>query len=98
MKYVIDIDGTICDQQRSGEYDRAKPYKDRIEKINELYNDNTIIYYTARGSATNKDYFDMTINQLSEWGCKYHELITRKLSYDVWIDDKAHNADDWFKK
>jgi len=51
----VDIDDTICyyDFERNGkavDYSLAKPYKDRIEKINKLYDKGkTIIYWTARG-------------------------------------------------
>ena len=49
MKYVFDIDGTIC-TNTAGEYENAKPFRDRIVKINKLYDDgNVIIFQTARG-------------------------------------------------
>ncbi len=45
MKYVIDIDGTIC--KEVGKVIGREPYMDRIEKINKLYdNGHTIVYYT----------------------------------------------------
>ena len=48
MKYVIDIDGTIC--KEVGEVIGREPYMDRIEKINKLYDEgHTIVFYTARG-------------------------------------------------
>ena len=34
--YVVDIDNTIC-TQTYGDYSKAKPYQDRINKINDLY-------------------------------------------------------------
>ena len=36
MRYVIDIDGTIC-TNTNGNYEKAIPYKDRIDKVNKLY-------------------------------------------------------------
>ena len=48
MKYVIDIDGTIC--KEVGEVIGREPYLDRIAKINKLYDEgHTIVFYTARG-------------------------------------------------
>ena len=48
MKYVIDIDGTIC--KEVGEVIGREPYMDRIAKINKLYDEgHTIVFYTARG-------------------------------------------------
>lgn len=88
-KYIIDIDGTICTQTKS-DYSNAQPIKDRINKINKLYDDgNYIVYWTARGMASNTDWSELTRSQLHEWGCKYHELNMQKPSYDVWVDDKA---------
>ena len=47
--YVVDIDNTIC-TQTYGDYSKAKPYQDRINKINDLYDaGHKIIYFTARG-------------------------------------------------
>jgi len=91
MIYIVDIDNTICTQQKSGEYYKALPYKNRIKKLNDLYNKgHDIIYWTGRGSATNVDYHDLTIKQLSEWGVKYTKLKMNKPVYDVWVDDKAN--------
>ena len=35
MRYVFDIDGTVC-TQTTGDYTLAKPLSKRIEKINKL--------------------------------------------------------------
>lgn len=48
MIYVIDIDGTICDKDICGEdgnYELSIPKKDRITKINELYDAGHVIKY-----------------------------------------------------
>lgn len=90
MKYIVDIDGTICTQQKSGEYHKAKPYVDRINLLNKLFDDgHKIVYWTARGMSSNTDHSELTQQQLMQWGCKYHELKMNKPSYDVWVDDKA---------
>lgn len=97
MRYVVDIDGTICNNT-GGDYERAEPYRDRIERINKLYDDgNYIVYWTARGGNSGKDWSVLTRRQLSEWGCKYHELNMKKPVYDLWIDDKAVNSGEYFK-
>ena len=36
MTYVFDIDGTIC-SLTNGDYEKAIPINERIEKINSLY-------------------------------------------------------------
>ena len=48
MKYVFDIDGTICKEE--GDVISRKPYIERINKINNLYDEgHEIVYMTARG-------------------------------------------------
>lgn len=104
MKYVIDIDGTIC-ITKLGDYNRSTPIKDRIMFINTLYeNGNNIVYFTARGMNSSKDnhslanikWFDFTKNQLESWGAKFHELIIGKPSADFYIDDKCLSPDIFF--
>lgn len=93
-RFCFDIDGTICTQTRM--YNEAKPFKDIIEKINNLYDDgNYIIIFTARGSTTKVDWREFTKKQLEEWGVKYHELLFDKPAADIFIDDKAINIKDW---
>jgi len=69
LKYIFDIDGTICSQEEN--YADAKPYMDMIQMANTLYdNGNKVVYYTARGTETGIDWFDLTTQQLSDWGVK----------------------------
>ena len=104
MIIYVDIDDTICyyennDIKTNMEYDKALPYKKRIEKINKLYDDgNIIVYWTARGTVTQKRWFHITYKQLNEWGCKFHELKMGKPSYDLFIDDKNINSETFFYK
>ena len=73
--------------------------KDRIIKINNLYdNGDTITYWTARGSGTGKDWSEVTENQLIKWGAKYHKLKMWKPMYDLFICDKAVNSIEYFKE
>ena len=60
MIYCFDIDGTIC-SNTDGNYEIAEPFKDRIEKINQLYDDgNSILFFTARGSTTKINWKKLT--------------------------------------
>ena len=104
MTYVFDIDGTIC-SHASPRYKNAEPFKERIKKINTLYNEgHTIICYTARGMGRHKnnmmlaiqDFYELTANQLKEWGVKYHHLFLGKPSADFYIDDKGIRDSDFF--
>ena len=75
MKIYVDIDNTICNTEGS-DYLNSTPRYDQIEKINKLFNEgNNITYWTARGGNSGKDWSHLTVRQLKEWNCKYHNLI-----------------------
>lgn len=96
MKYMIDIDGTICNNTY-GEYANAMPFTSRIEHFNRLYDQgHEVHYWTARGANTGLDWADFTKQQLSDWGVKYNTLRMGKPSYDIWIDDKAMEVSRYF--
>jgi uncharacterized protein YheU (UPF0270 family) len=96
MLIYVDIDNTICVTEGT-DYNDVKPMPDRIEKINKLYDEgNTIVYWTARGSVTGIDHSELTKKQFKEWGVKYHELKFGKPPYDLFIDDKNINSENYF--
>ena len=104
MKYVFDIDGTIC-TQAAPHYEIAKPFVGRIKKINALYDEgHTIICFTARGMGRHKnnmllavqDFYELTSRQLKEWGVKHHHLFLGKPNGDVYIDDKGIGDNEFF--
>ena len=103
MKIFVDIDDTICyyeniDKTKKMDYSQAKPYMGRINKINKLFDDgHKIVYWTARGTVTQKLWFNITYEQLKSWGCKFHELRMGKPAYDLFIDDKNINSEEYFK-
>ena len=112
MIIYVDIDDTICrrgthntdtndDSDKYShsnlDYKKSIPYKNRINKINRLYDEgHIIVYWTARGSLTNINWFNITYKQLTEWGCKFNELRMGKPAYDVLIDDKSFNSVEYF--
>jgi len=107
MRYVVDIDGTICIPGKTEDtrYTEALPIQDRIDKINKLYDEgHTIVYLTARGMGrynnnadlAKKEFYEFTEIQLSLWGCKYHQLFLGKPSADYYIDDKGVHSDEFF--
>ena len=109
-RYCIDIDGTICSPTVGRDYHKAEPWQDRIKVLNKLYDEgNYIIYFTARAMGRFADLphsvasvkakevlFELTRQQLEEWGVKYNELIMGKPHADYFIDDKGVNADEFF--
>lgn len=92
MKIFIDIDDTIF-KTINMDYQNSKPIKENIDKVNKLYeNNHTIIMWTARGTLSNKCFFDITYNQLKIFNVKFHELRMGKPAFDLLIDDKALNS------
>ena len=91
MIYCFDIDGTLC--TLSNGYENTEPIQAMIDKVNRLYESNTIKLFTARGQESKVDYRDLTIAQLDQWEVKYHQLIFNKPSADFYIDDKAIRPD-----
>tara|TARA_B100000214_G_scaffold315509_1_gene248783 strand:+ start:575 stop:898 length:324 start_codon:yes stop_codon:yes gene_type:complete len=104
-RFCFDIDGTIC-TNTWGDYEDAEPYFDRIDAVNELYDNGFhIIYFTARGmgncdgnvSCAYDMWYTFTHDQLVDWGCKFDELILGKPHADVYVDDKGFPDDLFFK-
>jgi len=97
---LVDIDETICFYSGERRYDLSEPNYENISKINNLYEEGwRVVYWTARGSTSKKDYTEHTRTQLAEWGCKYHDLVTGtgpnpKPHFDLLIDDKAKRIEE----
>lgn len=102
MRYVFDLDNTLCDTKKkedgNWDYLNATPFKSRIKKVNELYdNGDYIIIETARGCVSKKNWYEQTYNQLISFGLKFHELRAGvKFNADFFIDDKAINSEIFF--
>lgn len=96
MNIYVDIDETICFYEGERSYHLAKPDISNIEKINKLYEEGNIItYWTARGTVSRIDYYDLTQTQLQQWGCKYHNLsVGEKPAYDLLICDKTKRIEE----
>ena len=77
-------------------YKKAIPNYKNLEKINKLYAEgNYNKYWTGRGTVSKIDYYDLTINQLKEWGCRYHDLsVGEKPDYDLLICDKTKRIEE----
>ena len=94
MIIYVDIDGTIAETPGI-EYELATPIEERISKINAMYDrGDRIIYWTARGTVSKRDFSDLTERQLREWGCKYHALMFGKPLFDLYICDRVMNVRD----
>jgi len=97
MNIFIDLDNTLCLTQNS-DYENSKPIIDRINKVNGLKDEgNYITIWTARGNESKINHRELTEKQLKVWGVKYDNLIIGKPSYDLYIDDKSVNVDEYWK-
>lgn len=93
MTIYVDIDGTICTVVKGGDYRLAKPLPHNIAVVNDLYyKGHEIVYWTARGTKTGRDWRTVTEDQFSAWGVKYNRIEFGKPVYDLMIDDRACNA------
>ena len=88
--YLIDIDGTICDDIPNEEHDRmsfVEPYLDALETINNWYKEgHRITFFTSR----TEDLREITESWLKKNGFKYHGMIMGKPrggNYH-WIDSR----------
>lgn len=106
LTYIVDIDGTICNVT-DGDYGKCTPFIDRIKKLNSLHDEgNVIIYATARGMGSSggdqikafEKYYQYTLEQLEEWGCKFDKLYLGKPKGDFYVDDKCIRDIDFFKE
>lgn len=94
MVIYIDIDETIC--YKADCYENVTPILENVAKANKMYDDgHYIVYWTARGTKTGLDHYELTKNQLATWGVKYHELKMGKPAYDLIICDKSMHPKYW---
>jgi len=92
----VDVDGILC-TNTYGDYKKAKPLHQNINKINSLFDEgHTIVIWTARGSTSGIDWSGLTKKQLKKWGVRYTFIEDNKPSYDIIIDDRAMNYPEFF--
>jgi len=92
VQIVVDLDGTICTEEKTYSRSLAKPINKAVESLAKLYEQgHTIIVYSARGWQE----YEMTSEWLKNHGIKYHQLVLGKPIGDAWIDDRAIEYDNW---
>ena len=93
---AIDIDGTICTEEKTFERPMAKPLKRAVDALRLLKNNNNIIIlWTARGW----EQYRMTKTWLEQHGFVYDQLVMGKPIVDLMIDDRAKQfCGDWTKQ
>ena len=92
MQIIIDLDGTICTEEKTFSRSLAKPKKDAVESIKNLKDQgHTIIIYTARSW----NEYEMTINWLNGHEIPYDQVMLGKPIGDYWIDDRSLRFTTW---
>jgi len=92
MKLIIDLDGTICSEEK--QFSRALASvnagaREALQRLKGL--GHTIIIYSARTWAE----YEVTEAWLRSNGIPYDQLILGKPQGDYWIDDRALTYGDW---
>ena len=92
--YLIDIDGTICDDIPNEEPERMKDanvYPQALETLNKWFDEGHIItFFTSR----TEEHRNVTVEWLNKQGFKYHALLMNKPrggNYH-WIDNHIVRA------
>ena len=98
--YLIDIDGTICDDIPNEEPERmvtAQVYPDALKTLNKWYDEGHIIcFFTSRTEA----HREVTENWLNKHGFKFHGMVMGKPrggNYH-WIDNHSVKATQYKSK
>ena len=102
--FVIDLDDTICFTENR-DFEHSKPYKEVIDKVNELYNKGwKIVIYTARGAKScktleerEKKYRALTEKWLKKNKVEYTELLFGKPNADYYVDDKNMSIEEFLR-
>ena len=92
MKIIIDLDGTICTEEKSNSRSMAKINKDAITSLKQLKKRKfTVIIYTARPWTQ----YEMTLDWLKKNNVPFDQLYMGKPIGDYWIDDRAIKFTNW---
>ena len=89
---AIDIDGTLCTEEKTFERPLAEPLPGALEALNALRkNGNTIILWTGRGW----EQYKITKKWLDSHGFPYDQILMGKPIVNIFIDDRARHFTCW---
>jgi len=92
MQLIVDLDGTICTEEKTFSRSLAKPISGAKKTLEQFKEQGyTIIIYSAR----TWNEFEMTTEWLINNKIPYDQLILGKPIGDFWIDDRALNFKSW---
>jgi len=94
MVILIDIDGTICTEERPFDRPLAQPLPGALESVSRFVQDgHTVVLWTARGW----DQYRVTKTWLDEHHFQYDQLLMGKPIANLIIDDRARHFTGWDK-
>lgn len=89
LTFAFDLDGVLASLVPDGEYGKAEPLAAGVALARRLHEaGNRIVVYTARGSATGRDWLEVTRAQLLRWGVPHDALHFGKPAADYYVDDR----------
>ena len=92
MKIVIDLDGTICTEEKQFSRSLAKVNPGAKKALNLLKKRGfTLIIYSARTWAE----YELTIDWLNKNKIPFDQLILGKPQGNYWVDDRAIKYKSW---
>ena len=92
MKIIVDLDGTICTEEKQFRRSLAKVNPGAKEALEILKEKGfTLIIYSARTWAE----YELTIDWLNRNKIPFAQLILGKPQGDHWIDDRAIKYKNW---
>lgn len=92
MRLIIDLDGTICSEEKQFSRALAKPLPGSANFLQKLKQQgHTVIIYSARTWAE----YEVTIEWLNSNFIPFDQLILGKPIGDYWIDDRAIKFESW---
>jgi hypothetical protein len=90
---MVDIDDTIT---KGKGYETCEPKTEVINRLNTLHDEGyNIVYWTARGTVANRDWYEHTKKQLTDWNAKHKLLVMKKPFFNLFLEDKSINLDDY---
>ncbi|MDI9210776.1 MAG: capsular biosynthesis protein [Clostridium butyricum] len=110
MKFIFDIDGTICPIKQSGEkYEDLVPYNDIVAKLREYHSNGAkIALFTSRNMNSyngnigiiNKYTAKILLDWLEKWEIPYDEIVYGKPwpgHEGFYVDDRSVRPDEFLK-
>jgi len=92
LRLIIDLDGTLCTEEKTFSRSLAEPLEGAVETMQMLKKSGaTLIIYSARTWAE----YEMTEAWLKNNSIPYDQLVLGKPIGDYWIDDRAIEFCGW---